>query len=157
MPSAVTTSTSIVGLPRESRTSRAFSSSMTPDPPAEVPGPTTTDPTCGRSPIPAPSHGRARRARARQGAYSSATYARFTPLSGVFGGSMEGPSTPFALVLTTAGTDEEAQRIARALVEDRLAACVNVAPRITSVYRWKGAVLTETEFLLLIKTRRELF
>ena len=70
---------------------------------------------------------------------------------------MEGPSTPFALVLTTAGTDEEAQRIARALVEDRLAACVSVAPKITSVYRWKGAVLTETEFLLLIKTRRELF
>ena len=70
---------------------------------------------------------------------------------------MEGPTTPFALVLTTAGTDEEAQRIARALVEDRLAACVNVAPKVTSVYRWKGAVLTETEFLLLIKTRRELF
>ena len=60
-------------------------------------------------------------------------------------------------MLTTAGTDEEAQRIARALVEDRLAACVSVAPKITSVYRWKGAVLTETEFLLLIKTRRELF
>ena len=70
---------------------------------------------------------------------------------------MEAPSTPFALVLTTAGTEEEAQRIARALVEDQLAACVNVAPKITSVYRWKGTVLTETEWLLLIKTRRELF
>jgi len=70
---------------------------------------------------------------------------------------MEAPSTPFALVLTTAGTEEEATRIARALVEDQLAACVNVAPRITSIYRWKGAVLTETEWVLLIKTRRELF
>jgi len=70
---------------------------------------------------------------------------------------MEAPSTPFALVLSTAGTEDEAQRIARALVEDQLAACVSVAPKITSVYRWKGAVLTETEWLLLIKTRRELF
>ena len=70
---------------------------------------------------------------------------------------MEGPSTPFALVLTTAGTEEEATRIARALVEDQLAACVNVAPKITSVYRWKGTVLTETEWLLLIKTRAALF
>jgi periplasmic divalent cation tolerance protein len=70
---------------------------------------------------------------------------------------MDAPTTPYALVLTTAGTEEEAQRIARALVEDRLAACVNVAPKITSVYRWKGTVLTETEWLLLIKTRRDLF
>ena len=70
---------------------------------------------------------------------------------------MEAPSTPFALVLTTAGTEEEAQRIARALVEDQLAACVNVAPKITSIYRWKGTVLTETEWLLVIKTRRALF
>jgi periplasmic divalent cation tolerance protein len=70
---------------------------------------------------------------------------------------MEAPFTPYALVLSTAGTEEEAQRIARALVEDRLAACVNIAPKITSVYRWKGTVLTETEWLLLIKTRAELF
>ena len=70
---------------------------------------------------------------------------------------MEAGGSPFALVLTTAGTEEEAQRIARALVEDRLAACVSVAPKITSVYRWKGTVLTETEWLLLIKTRAALF
>jgi len=70
---------------------------------------------------------------------------------------MEAVGSPFALVLTTAGTEEEAQRIARALVEDHLAACVSVAPKITSVYRWKGTVLTETEWLLLIKTRAALF
>jgi len=70
---------------------------------------------------------------------------------------MEALDSPFALVLTTAGTEEEAQRIARALVEDRLAACVSMAPKITSVYRWKGTVLTETEWLLLIKTRAALF
>jgi periplasmic divalent cation tolerance protein len=56
------------------------------------------------------------------------------------------------LVLTTAGSAEEANRIAVALVERRLAACVNVVAPISSVYRWKEKVEHAQEWLLLIKT-----
>jgi len=56
------------------------------------------------------------------------------------------------LVLTTAGSEAEARKIAQALVERRLAACVNIIPRIQSVYRWEGKVEQAEEFLLLIKT-----
>jgi periplasmic divalent cation tolerance protein len=56
------------------------------------------------------------------------------------------------IVLTTAGSKAEAQKIARALVERRLAACVNVVGPIESVYRWKGAVETAGEFLCIVKT-----
>jgi periplasmic divalent cation tolerance protein len=61
------------------------------------------------------------------------------------------------LVLSTAGTKEEAQKIAHALVERRLAACVNIVPQIESVYRWQGKVESAQEFLLLIKTSTERF
>ena len=60
------------------------------------------------------------------------------------------------VVLSTCASMEEAQRIARALVEKRLAACVNVIPGIRSVYRWKDAIEDEEEVLLLIKTSRAL-
>ena len=56
------------------------------------------------------------------------------------------------MVLTTCGTKEEAQEMARALVERGLAACVNIVPAIESVYRWQGKVESATEWLLLIKT-----
>jgi periplasmic divalent cation tolerance protein len=56
------------------------------------------------------------------------------------------------LVLTTAGSEMEAQKIAQTLVERRLAACVNIVPRIQSVYRWEGRVEQAEEYLLLIKT-----
>ena len=60
--------------------------------------------------------------------------------------------TEHRLVLTTAGSHEEAQRIARTLVERRLAACINIVPQIESIYRWQGKVEEAQEWLLLIKT-----
>src|SRR3954463_3784158 len=60
--------------------------------------------------------------------------------------------TDKCVVLTTCGSQEEARRIAHELVQLRLAACVNIAPQIESVYRWQGEVETATEWLLLIKT-----
>ena len=59
------------------------------------------------------------------------------------------------LVLTTAGTESEARRIAEMLVERRLAACVNIVPRIHSVYRWQGKVESAEEYLLIAKTTRD--
>lgn len=61
------------------------------------------------------------------------------------------------LVLTTASSTEESKKIARALVESRLAACVNIIPKIESVYRWEGKVEEAQEYLLLIKTTAEAF
>jgi len=61
------------------------------------------------------------------------------------------------VVLSTVGTAADAERIGRALVEARLAACVNVLPAVTSIYRWKGKVETEEERLLVIKTRADRF
>jgi periplasmic divalent cation tolerance protein len=60
------------------------------------------------------------------------------------------------VVLSTCASVEEAQRVARALVEKRLAACVNVLPGVRSVYHWKDAIEDEEEVLLLIKTNRAL-
>lgn len=56
------------------------------------------------------------------------------------------------VVLTTIGDEQKASDLASALVERRLAACVNIVGPIRSVYRWKGNVERETEFLLIIKT-----
>jgi periplasmic divalent cation tolerance protein len=60
------------------------------------------------------------------------------------------------VVLVTCGSAAEAKRVARAVVEKRLAACVNILPgSVTSIYRWKGKVETARERLLLIKTSRK--
>ena len=56
------------------------------------------------------------------------------------------------VVLTTCGNDEDAGALARALVERRLAACVNAVSRVASTYRWKGEVQHDQETLLIIKT-----
>ncbi len=61
------------------------------------------------------------------------------------------------IVLTTAGSEEEARKIARALVDRRLAACVNVVPQITSIYRWQGNVEEAREWLLIVKTTAAAF
>ncbi len=61
------------------------------------------------------------------------------------------------LVIVTCGSGPEAEKLAKQLLEERLVACVNIAGRIRSLFRWKGAVARESESLLLMKTRRALF
>jgi len=59
------------------------------------------------------------------------------------------------IVLMTAASQEEADLIAKTLVAEMLAACVNVVPGITSVYRWQGEVQRDSEWLLIAKSRRD--
>jgi len=61
------------------------------------------------------------------------------------------------VVLSTCASPEEAEKIARALVEKKLAACVNILPAVRSIYHWKGAIEDDRETLLLIKSSRALF
>jgi periplasmic divalent cation tolerance protein len=61
------------------------------------------------------------------------------------------------LVLTTAGSRDEARKIGRALVERLLAACVNIVQQIGSIYRWEGEVEEAEEWLLIVKTTRAAF
>src|SRR5258706_103467 len=63
----------------------------------------------------------------------------------------------FIIVYVTTGSAAESEQIARALVEERLAACVNRTAPIQSVYRWQGKVEQSQEELLIIKSRRELY
>jgi periplasmic divalent cation tolerance protein len=62
----------------------------------------------------------------------------------------------FQIVLSTCGDRETAERIAHRLVQQHLAACVNILPGVQSVYRWQGAVQSEPEVLMLIKTKAAL-
>ena len=61
------------------------------------------------------------------------------------------------IVLSTAGSEDEARKIAKHLVGRRLAACVNLVPRIESIYRWQGNVESSQEWLLIIKTTTSQF
>jgi len=61
------------------------------------------------------------------------------------------------LVMVTCANDAQAHRIADCLVEERLAACANIAGAVHSVFRWQGAINRESETLLMAKTRAELF
>lgn len=63
----------------------------------------------------------------------------------------------FVVVYVTVGSSEEADRLARALIEERLAACVNRIKSVQSIYRWQGRVEQSEEELLVIKTKRNLF
>lgn len=71
------------------------------------------------------------------------------------GTSSARPLSPVCLVLTTAPSVEEAQRLAHSLVEAHLAACVQMLPSMTSVYRWQGQIEQSSEVLMLLKTSRE--
>ena len=61
------------------------------------------------------------------------------------------------VVLSTCGTAAEAETIARAVLEKRLAACVNVISSVRSLYRWQGKIEDSAEWLLVIKSSRDLF
>ncbi len=62
-----------------------------------------------------------------------------------------------SIVLVTAGSEQEASTIGRTLVEEHLAACANIVPRIRSIYRWQGKIYDEQESLIIIKTRTSQF
>ena len=61
------------------------------------------------------------------------------------------------VVFVTCGSEEEALKIANALVDEHLAACVNVISPIRSIYRWEGKIWDEKEWLLIIKTQSHRF
>src|SRR5262245_47193303 len=65
--------------------------------------------------------------------------------------------TGVIVVLTTAGSEEQADTIARGLVEAELAACVNVVAGVRSTYRWQGSMMKDVEFLLVVKTTADRF
>ncbi|HTW36630.1 MAG TPA: divalent-cation tolerance protein CutA [Rhizomicrobium sp.] len=69
---------------------------------------------------------------------------------------MDKDNTGCGVMMTTAGSKEDATKIAKMLLAEKLAACVQLVP-IESYYTWKGAVANDAEFLLLIKTRTALF
>ncbi|MFH1436844.1 MAG: divalent-cation tolerance protein CutA [Pseudomonadota bacterium] len=64
--------------------------------------------------------------------------------------------TRAVIVFSTIDSEDRAAEVARALVESSLAACVNIVPRIRSVYKWKGDLCDDAESLMIIKTRRSL-
>ncbi len=61
------------------------------------------------------------------------------------------------VVLVTAGSETEANNIAKALVEQQIVACVNILPGVQSIFQWEGRVAEECEWLLVAKTVNEMF
>lgn len=61
------------------------------------------------------------------------------------------------VVLSTCDSEEQAAKVARGLVERKLAACVSILPGARSIYRWKGQIEDTAEWVLVIKSRRDLF
>lgn len=65
--------------------------------------------------------------------------------------------TDKVVIMVTARSRRECRKIARKLIDEKLAACVNITQPVQSVYRWEGKVTQDKEFLMFIKTTRELF
>jgi periplasmic divalent cation tolerance protein len=65
--------------------------------------------------------------------------------------------TDYIVVFVTCASEKEGEEIAQALVQEKLAACVNIVPGLKSVFHWKGKISAEEEVLLMIKTKDELF
>jgi periplasmic divalent cation tolerance protein len=65
------------------------------------------------------------------------------------------PVSKVSIVLTTLGADADAATIARTLIDERLAACVNILPPMTSVFRWQGKVEQDREQQIVIKTAQD--
>lgn len=63
----------------------------------------------------------------------------------------------YMIVFVTVPNEEEAVKIAKTIVEERLAGCVNIIKTIRSIYSWKGKIEDEPEVLMIIKTKSELF
>lgn len=70
---------------------------------------------------------------------------------------MKAPEFEPMIAFVTCGSEEEAYRISKALVEGRLAACVNILSPVRSIYRWEGKMWDEKECLLVIKTQKKHF
>ena len=66
-------------------------------------------------------------------------------------------STGEIVCYITAPNEAEALKIARALVENRLAACANIVKNVRSIYAWKGAIQDDAEILMIVKTQKALF
>lgn len=65
--------------------------------------------------------------------------------------------TDYIVVLITAPKEEDAAKIAKELVESRLAACANIIKNVRSIYRWQGKTEDESEVLMIVKTKKNLF
>lgn len=65
--------------------------------------------------------------------------------------------TNYSIIITTTSSIEEAKKLAHSLVENKLAACANIIPKIISVYNWKNQINEDEEYLLLIKTKEKNF
>jgi len=59
------------------------------------------------------------------------------------------------VILSTTSTLEEAQKIGKILIEKKLAACINIVPKIISIYEWEGEIQNEAEALIIVKTSKE--
>ncbi len=66
-------------------------------------------------------------------------------------------NTNYLIVYCTVGSLEEGKRIGEAIVEDKLAACCNIVPNLTSIYSWQGKTETDSELLLIIKTKKDVY
>jgi periplasmic divalent cation tolerance protein len=61
------------------------------------------------------------------------------------------------LILTTTNSKENANKLGKELVKNKLAACVNIIEKVTSIYEWKNELVEDNEFLLIIKSKKDLF